>query len=404
MKKTLLLLLLFISFINTKAQEVSIPAPVGFVNDFADVLDKNQESNLSKRLTDFAKDNSIEIAIATIKTSGNKSIFDYSLEIARNWKLGTKTKPSYGALLVIAVEDKKYFTQISRDLESIFSNAELGDWQRQTLVPNFREKKYYAGIDAYISLLFSNFTQKQVAKSKEMIKKPMPPKEIPPFSKALQAVVVTTADWNAVNGTAQIFERKTAKSKWKSVRTSFPVVVGKNGLAWGAGLNELPSDTGRLLMKVEGDGKSPAGIFALTSAFGSREKVDFVKFPYLKSVESTECVDDTKSSHYNKIVDRFQVGNFDWKSSEKMLEVGEQYDLGVFVEHNSEKQKGGGSCIFLHIWKNETTGTAGCTAMSRENIETALKTLDPKKNPVLIQLPTDSYKQFQTKWNLPKLK
>ncbi|HQU86290.1 MAG TPA: L,D-transpeptidase family protein [Pyrinomonadaceae bacterium] len=215
---------------------------------------------------------------------------------------------------------------------------------------------------------------------------------------------MTTSDWNAVNGTAQIFERKSAKSKWKSVGESFPVVVGRNGMAWGAGLNELPSDTGRLLLKVEGDGKSPAGIFALTSAFGSKEKADFIKFPYTKLGEYTECVDDVKSTHYNKIVDRMQVGNFDWKSSEKMLEVGEQYDLGVFVEHNSEKQKGGGSCIFLHIWKDEQTGTAGCTAMARENIETVLKTLDAKKNPVLIQIPTETYNQFQTKWKLPKLK
>ena len=234
------------------------------------------------------------------------------------------------------------------------------------------------------------------------IKKPIPPKEIPPFSKSLQAVVVTTADWNATKGAAQLFERKTAKSVWKKVGETFPVVVGKNGLAWGAGLNELPSDTGRLLLKTEGDGKAPAGIFALTSAFGSSEKPQFVKLPYTRLEEFTECVDDVKSSHYNKIVDRMKVGNFDWKSSEKMLEIGEQYDLGVFVEHNSERQAGGGSCIFLHIWKDAESPTVGCTAMARENIEKVLTFLDAKKNPVLIQLPEDTYAQFQTKWKLPK--
>ncbi len=234
------------------------------------------------------------------------------------------------------------------------------------------------------------------------VKKPIPPTAIIPFSKSLQAIVVTTKDWNAAQGKAQLFERKTTKSKWKAVGKSFAVVVGANGMAWGAGLNELPSDTGRLLLKTEGDGKSPAGIFSLTYAFGSAEKADFVKFPYTKLEQYTECVDDVKSSHYNKIVDRMKVGNFDWESSEKMLEIGTQYDLGVFVAHNSERQKGGGSCIFLHIWKDESTGTAGCTAMARENIETALEFFDPKNNPVLIQLPEDSYAQFQKKWKLPK--
>ena len=181
-------------------------------------------------------------------------------------------------------------------------------------------------------------------------------------------------------------------------------MIGKNGLAWGAGLHELPSDTGRVLMKVEGDGKSPAGIFALTEAFGSIARPEFVKLPYTKFDEWTECVDDVDSSFYNRIVNRMQVGNFDWKSSEKMLAVGAPYELGVFVAHNNEPQKGGGSCIFLHIWKTAETPTVGCTAMARENMEMILKWADGSKHPVLIQLPEDSYAQFQTKWKLPKLK
>lgn len=223
------------------------------------------------------------------------------------------------------------------------------------------------------------------------------------YADARQAVVVTTKDWNAVTGQARLFERRTAKSKWSVIGKSFPIVVGKNGMAWGDGLHELPSDTGRVRLKTEGDGKAPAGAFRLTSAFGSRPKPDFVKFPYTKLTESVECVDDVKSSNYNLIVDRLKIGNSDWTSSEKMLAVGEQYDLGVFVAHNSERQTGGGSCIFLHIWKDAATGTAGCTAMARENIESVLRFLDPAKNPVLIQIPEDSYTRFQTKWNLPKL-
>ncbi len=236
------------------------------------------------------------------------------------------------------------------------------------------------------------------------VKTVSPPKPAVPFSKSLQAVVVTTKNWSSVQGAAQLFERKNIAAKWKPFGKSFPVVVGKNGLAWSDGLNDLPSDTGRLLMKTEGDGKSPAGIFNLSSAFGTTEKDGRLKLPYTKLEEFTECVDDVKSSHYNRIVNRMQVGNFDWKSSEKMLEIGAPYELGVFVEHNAEKQAGGGSCIFLHIWKNATSGTAGCTAMERANIESIVNWLDEKKNPVLIQLPADEYQKLQTSWKLPKIK
>jgi zinc D-Ala-D-Ala dipeptidase len=237
------------------------------------------------------------------------------------------------------------------------------------------------------------------------VKKPVPLQPQIPFSQSLQSIVVTTKDWSAFQGKARLFERKNAKSKWKAVGSSFPVVIGKNGLAWGSGLNELPSDTTNSSTKVEGDGKSPAGIFSLTSAFGSTAKPAFIKLPFTRLEQWTECVDDEKSSHYNRIVDRMKVGNFDWKSSEKMLEIGEQYDLGVFVAHNSNPVKAGsGSCIFLHIWKDKTSSTAGCTAMERSSVEKILGWLDASKNPVLIQMPEAEYQNHQKSWNLPKLK
>ncbi len=224
------------------------------------------------------------------------------------------------------------------------------------------------------------------------------------FSKSLQVIVVTTKDWNSIQGKAQMFERKNLKTEWNAVSASFPVVVGKNGLAWSEDIAYLLSEI-PVKYKREGDGKSPAGIFNLTSAFGSHAKPDYVKLPFTELRSSTECVDDTKSANYNQIVDRYKIGNFDWDSSEKMLAVGAQYDLGVFVAHNLIPVKNGnGSCIFLHIWKDEKSGTAGCTAMNRENIETLLSWLDAEKNPVLIQMPEANYQTYQKSWKLPKLK
>ena len=108
------------------------------------------------------------------------------------------------------------------------------------------------------------------------VKTVTPPKAKIPFSESLQAVVVTTKDWRAVQGTAQLFERKDKKSKWTAVGGNFPIVVGKNGLAWSEDVVSLLKEKPEKF-KHEGDGKSPAGIFDLTSAFGSSAKPDFVK-------------------------------------------------------------------------------------------------------------------------------
>jgi zinc D-Ala-D-Ala dipeptidase len=240
------------------------------------------------------------------------------------------------------------------------------------------------------------------------IKKPEPPAVKIPFTESRQAVVVTTKDWSTTQGQAQLYERATTAAKWKSKDASFPVVIGRTGLAptfeddWTRAI-DVTAWRGRL--KKEGDGKSPAGLFPLTFAFSTSMKPESLTFPYTRLGQYTECVDDVNSHHYNKVVGRDQVGIFDWKSSEKMLEVGEPYALGVFVAYNSYPVvKGNGSCIFLHIWKDATTPTAGCTAMNRLDLERIVSWLEPDQHPYLVQLPETEYKALRKSWNLPKLK
>ncbi len=233
------------------------------------------------------------------------------------------------------------------------------------------------------------------------VKKPEPPAVKIPFDKSLQAVVVTTDGWDATVGTGTIFERKTSGSGWKQVGDGFAVVLGRSGLAWAELLN---GDIDMTKIKQEGDGNAPAGLFPLTASFGKGSKPNAVELPYTKLDANTECVDDVKSTFYNRIVNRIHVGNFDWKSSEKMLAI-EQYELGVFVAYNSYPvEKGRGSCIFLHVWKDADTATEGCTAMERRNLERIVAWASPTKNPYLVQMPKEMYSKRQKSWKLPKLK
>lgn len=219
-----------------------------------------------------------------------------------------------------------------------------------------------------------------------------------------QMILVTTEGWQNVDGILQRFERSDSPIKWRMVGSPIPVVVGRNGLGWGKGLHkEIDSP----LQKKEGDGKSPAGIFRLSSTFGfvSPGEMTSLKLPYTQLTDSLECVDDVQSSRYNSIVDREQIPNADWKSSEKMLAIGEQYRLGVVVDHNAApRNPGGGSCIFLHIWKGDGNGTSGCTAMERREMEKLLSWLDSSANPILVQLPQTEFFQLQRIWDLPELK
>ena len=233
------------------------------------------------------------------------------------------------------------------------------------------------------------------------VKKPEPPSIKPAFSVSMQVVVVTAGDWDSTQGKARLYERASTEDKWKPVGEAFDITVGRSGMA----VDDVEAWERSLagVAKKEGDGRSPAGMMPLTYAFGKAEKAD-TKLKYLQLTESTECVDDVNSHHYNKIVNRMQVGIFDWKSSEKMYEITPEYDLGVFVAYNSfPAVKGRGSCIFLHIWETPGDATSGCTAMSRDNLERVVAWLDPKKNPYLIQMPDAAYKHYEKTWNLPRI-
>jgi D-alanyl-D-alanine dipeptidase len=221
------------------------------------------------------------------------------------------------------------------------------------------------------------------------------------LANSTQAFVVTTESWNSIHGSAQLFERKKTKSKWKPAGESFPVVIGKNGLAFAEDFAREQSLAGNANNKREGDGKSPAGMFSLTEMFG--QVAQQTGLPFTVLTPATECVDDSASRSYNRVVNNQQTA-VDWNSSEKMLAVGAPYELGVVVAHNTPAKAQMGSCIFLHIWTNADTGTSGCTAMEKINLEDVVKRLDAKRNPILIQFPIDVYRGNQKQWKLPKLK
>lgn len=136
-----------------------LPAPTGFVNDYAGVIDAPTKQQLESKLKNFrdTTNPSVEIAVAVVKTTGDRDIFDYSLAVARGWKIGSKADDNPGALLLVAIDDRKYFTQVSKDLEGDLPDGAVGSLQRQYLVPEFKKGNYSKGIsdtiDAYISTI-----------------------------------------------------------------------------------------------------------------------------------------------------------------------------------------------------------------------------------------------------------
>ena len=136
-----------------------LPAPTGLVNDYVGVFDQTTKQQLENKLKNLrdTSNPSVEIAIVVVDTTAGREIFDYSLAVARGWGIGSKADDNPSALLLVAIKDRKYFTQISKDLEDELPDGVVGNLQRQYLVPEFRKGNYAKGIsdtiDAYIATI-----------------------------------------------------------------------------------------------------------------------------------------------------------------------------------------------------------------------------------------------------------
>ena len=209
-----------------------------------------------------------------------------------------------------------------------------------------------------------------------------------------QIILVTTSSWNDFRGILRLYTRTDAGLKAEN--GGMPVVLGRNGLAWGRGLheNDLPGP-----QKVEGDGKAPAGIFALGISFGyDHQPPPGSSFPYRQATEYDYFIDDIGSPAYNRWISLADSLSKDphhyWSSFERMRRNDNLYELGIVVKHNMDPiLKGKGSAIFFHMWRGSDQPSAGCTAMSKEHLLKVLRWLDTSKKPLLVQIPEEVLKK-----------
>lgn len=191
-----------------------------------------------------------------------------------------------------------------------------------------------------------------------------------------QVVVVTGFGWNSAGGTLRRYER--AGESFAPVGEAWPVTLGSRGLAEGLGrhteLARAPT------VKREGDRRSPAGVFAFGTAFGTSPKPRGLSWAYRPVDAKDRWVDDPKSRHYNTW--QIASGTDEWRSAEVLA----QYELGLVVEHNPDRRTGAGSAIFFHTWGEAPAATLGCTAMERRHLEELLRWLRPERAPLLVQV------------------
>ena len=203
-----------------------------------------------------------------------------------------------------------------------------------------------------------------------------------------QIVLVQSETWESSQGQLKRLEWN-GKSGWKQVGQTIDVYLGTNGMAWGTGLYSWKKEENDP-QKIEGDSRSPAGIFALLSTFGPvNKKMVTWNIPYQSSNPNILCIRDTGSQYYNTIINQLKIPKRDWHDFDQLRREDNLYKWGIVIAHNPTNHPPDGSCMFLHSQPARETTTGG-TGMPERMIVDIIPWLDIDAKPILIQSPKQS--------------
>src|SRR3989338_4459614 len=142
------------------------PKPVGYVNDFANIMSAETKQQTETRLRDYRQKTSIEVAVVTVLSLEGETVEDYTLGLAQSWGVGDKKKDN-GVVLLVAPNERKMRIEVGYGMESDLTDVQSGRIIRDIIIPYFKEsvdlptaaknakltKGIMAGIDAILTNL-----------------------------------------------------------------------------------------------------------------------------------------------------------------------------------------------------------------------------------------------------------
>src|SRR5262249_61724677 len=125
-----LLVLVIFSVHRATAEPVSSLRPSGYVNDFAGVLNETTRNSLNQTCQQLDEKAHAQVAVVTINSTDGEDIFNYSVALYQEWGVGQKGKDR-GVLILLAVKDRRYFTNVGYGLEPILPDGKEGGFGRE---------------------------------------------------------------------------------------------------------------------------------------------------------------------------------------------------------------------------------------------------------------------------------
>lgn len=130
----------------TRADDFKNFRPTGYVTDRADILQPQTKTQLEALCTELEQKTGAQMAVVTVKSLDGNDVQTYANNLYKQFGIGSK-KDDRGVMLLVAPNDRKYWTEVGYGLEPVITDARAGDAGR-LLVPYFRKGDFSGGIAA----------------------------------------------------------------------------------------------------------------------------------------------------------------------------------------------------------------------------------------------------------------
>lgn len=143
--------------------QLQIPAPTGYVNDFARVLDPDAAARMTALITELHQKTGADLAVVTLPDLGGRSAADVAVQIGREWKLGGAGEAGDSAknlgVVILLVPRKDHqpgtgdvFIATGRGAEGFLTDARVGRI-RDAMLPALSREDYSSGIETGTGLV-----------------------------------------------------------------------------------------------------------------------------------------------------------------------------------------------------------------------------------------------------------
>src|SRR5437773_3019267 len=149
--------------------QIALPAPTGYVNDFAHVLDPAAVQRMEALIAEVREKTRGDIAVVTLADIGDRAPADVALQIGRQWGVGAKGEAGDPAknlgVVVLLVPRKnhrpgsgKVFIATGRGAEGFLPDARTGRI-RDAMTPYFASERYGDGLEMGVRLIAQAFAE-----------------------------------------------------------------------------------------------------------------------------------------------------------------------------------------------------------------------------------------------------